>query len=33
MVSLAADSTVLTMLLHGLVNFEGMLETFMTCHD
>ena len=29
----AAGSTILTMLLHGLVNFEGMLETFMTFHD
>jgi hypothetical protein len=22
-------STILTMVLHGLINFEGMLETFM----
>jgi membrane protease YdiL (CAAX protease family) len=28
-----AGSTTLTMLLHGLVNFEGMLETFMTFHN
>jgi membrane protease YdiL (CAAX protease family) len=26
-------STILTMLLHGLVNFVGMLETFMAFHD
>ena len=25
-------STILTMLLHGLINFEGMLETFVALH-
>jgi CAAX protease family protein len=25
-------STILTMLLHGLINFEGMLETFLALH-
>jgi membrane protease YdiL (CAAX protease family) len=25
-------STILTMLLHGLINFEAMLETFVTLH-
>jgi membrane protease YdiL (CAAX protease family) len=25
-------STILTMLLHGLINFEGMLETFLAVH-
>ena len=25
-------STILTMLLHGLINFEGMLETFVAFH-
>jgi membrane protease YdiL (CAAX protease family) len=28
----ATGSTVLTILLHGLVNFEGMFETFLTLH-
>jgi membrane protease YdiL (CAAX protease family) len=27
-----AGSTILTMLLHGLFNFEGMVETFLTLH-
>ena len=27
-----AGSTILTILLHGLVNWEGMLETFMALH-
>jgi uncharacterized protein len=26
-------STILTMLLHGLINFEGMVETFVTFHN
>jgi membrane protease YdiL (CAAX protease family) len=25
-------STILTMLLHGLINFEGMFETFVALH-
>jgi len=25
-------STILAMLLHGLINFEGMLETFIAFH-
>jgi membrane protease YdiL (CAAX protease family) len=28
-----SGSTILTMLLHGLFNFEGTLETFLTLHD
>jgi membrane protease YdiL (CAAX protease family) len=28
----ASGSTVLTMLMHGLINFEGMLETFISLH-
>jgi membrane protease YdiL (CAAX protease family) len=28
----ASGSTILTMLLHGLINCEGMLETFISLH-
>jgi uncharacterized protein len=28
----ATGSTILTMLLHGLINFEGMLETLIALH-
>jgi len=28
----ASGSTILTMLLHGLINFEGMVETFVAFH-
>ena len=28
----ATGSTILTMLLHGLINFEGMLETMISLH-
>jgi CAAX protease family protein len=28
----ASGSTLLTMLLHGLINFEGMLETILALH-
>jgi membrane protease YdiL (CAAX protease family) len=28
----ATGSTILAMVLHGLINFEGMLETFITLH-
>jgi hypothetical protein len=27
-----SGSTLLTMLLHGLINFEGMVETFIALH-